>query len=74
MLAYMFGVYPLSHLLKADFPQNSIKGQICLKLDFELGEMNVKQRFFGFIGPLLVLVFLFRMWKYSTGVISKDKI
>ena len=38
MIAYDFGVYPLSHMLKADFPHNSIKGQICMKLDFELGE------------------------------------
>ena len=70
MIAYDFGVYPLSHMLKADFPQNSIKGQICMKQEFKLGEMNIKQRFFGFIGPLLLFVFMFRMWKYSTDYLK----
>ena len=47
-------------MLKDNFPGNSIKGQICMKLDFQLGEMNNKQRFFGFIGPVIFSVFTLR--------------
>ena len=60
MVSFNMGVFPLSHILKGKFPGNSIKGQICMKLDFQLGEMNNKQRFFMLIGPVIFFVFTFR--------------
>ena len=48
-------IFPLSKQLQKDFPQNSIKGQICTKIDFH--SRNSKQRIFGFILPLVMTIF-----------------
>ena len=72
MVSFNIGVFPLSHILKDNFPGNSIKGQICMKLDFQLGEMNNKQRFYGFIGPAIFCVFTFRFWRNCKAYV-KDK-
>ena len=74
MVSYNFGVFPLSHLLKGNFPGNSSKGQICMKLDLQLGEMNNKQRFYGIFGSLLLLLFIFRFWKYCTDYVKENNL
>ena len=70
MISFHIGVFPLSHILKDNFPGNSIKGQICMKLDFQLGEMNNKQRFFGFIGPVIFFVFPFRFGRNCNAYVK----
>ena len=54
MVTYGYRVFPLSQQLKGEFPQNSIKGQICLKNDFSLDEMNSKQRVNMIMFPLVI--------------------
>ena len=41
-----------------------------MKLDFQLGEMNNKQRFYWMIGPLLFLFFIFRFRKYCKDFVK----
>ena len=52
--------FPLSKQLQGGFPQNSIKGQICTKIDFHSEQMNSKQRIFGFFIPLVMTIFNLR--------------
>ena len=41
IVTYSYVVFPLAHQLKGEFPKNSTKGQICLRLDFRNEEMNL---------------------------------
>ena len=70
MAAFSYGVFPLSYQLKDNFPGNSIKGQICMKIEFKLGEENVKQRILGFVSPCVFFVFLLRFKKYCNDYVE----
>ena len=74
MVCFNIGVFPLSHILKDMFPGNSIKGQICMKLEFQLGEMNNKQRFFMFIGPVIFFVFKFRFGRNCKAYVRANNL
>ena len=50
-------IFPLSKQLKENFPENSTKGQICTRIDFNMDETNLKQRVFVFLLPMLYSVF-----------------
>ena len=58
-----FGIFPLSQQLKGSFPENSIKGQICMKLDFQLDKVNTTHRLSNLVVPTLMLVFHLRQRK-----------
>ena len=62
-VSYSYGVFPLSQQLRGEFPQNSIKGQICMKIDFQLDEMNTKHRVKTFTMPTLATIFAFLFMK-----------
>ena len=70
-------IFPLSKQLQKNFPENSIKGQICTKIDFQSEQINSKQRLLGFIAPLLMTSFNLRfkhnVSKYLRGQNLKMK-
>ena len=69
-----FGVFPLSKQLKGRFPENSIKGQICMKIDFELDNTNIKQRVYTFIIPLVLTIFLIRFNKTMKSYVKSQNL
>ena len=69
-----FGVFPLSKQMKGRFPENSIKGQICMKIDFELDETNIKQRIYTFIIPLVLTIFLVRFSKSMKNCVKRQNL
>ena len=64
-------LFPFSKQLEDNFPQNSIKGQICTKIDFQMDQTNGTQRLLSFIFPCIFAIFNFRhkrsMLTYSRG-------
>ena len=70
MISYSYGVFPLVKQLKEDFPQNCIKGQICMKIDFQIDETNLKQRVVGIIAPMVILSF---NWRFKKSLSSYTK-
>ena len=56
-VVHSYGTFPLSQQLKGGFPENSIKGQICMKLDFQLDKNNVKYRVKQGATHFLIMVF-----------------
>jgi hypothetical protein len=63
LVIYGYISFPISQLLKGDFPQKSSKGQICMKIDFQVDQMNQQQRMTSFILPLAVAIFRYRFMK-----------
>ena len=64
-------LFPLSKQLEENFPQNSIKGQICTKIHFQPDQKNLVQRLMSFIWPCILGIFNFKfkrsMLTYSQG-------
>ena len=65
-----YGVFPLAKQLKESFPQNSIKGQICMKIDFQIDEAYWKQRVFTLIAPAVMLIF---NWRFKESLLDYTK-
>ena len=57
LITISFGVFPFTHHLAGEFPQNTPKGQICLNIDFKLDEMNTKQRLTTLIVPVIIGIY-----------------
>ena len=47
--------FPLTKQIKGDFPENTIKGQICMKMEFTLDQTNLRQRIMNLIFPLIMI-------------------
>jgi hypothetical protein len=77
LICFSFVVFPFSQQLSGGFPANSIKGQICLRINFDMDVMNVKQRIISFMSPLVKGIFSLRflviMRKYAKGQCLKQK-
>ena len=58
-----FLIFPLSKLLKENFPENSAKGQVCSRIEFHMDETNLQQRLFIFLTPMLMTIFNLRFKK-----------
>ena len=59
-ISFSFGVFPFALQLRGGFPGTSTKGQICLREEFQLGEMNMKQRITSLVGQVVLLILRFR--------------
>ena len=70
LVLYGYISFPISQMLKGDFPQNSAKGQICMQSDFQVDEMNQKQRMTAFIGPFTISIFRYRFMKKLTDYVK----
>ena len=53
--AMCYIVFPLTKQMKGDFPENTIKGQICMKMEFTLDQTNLRQRIVNLIFPLIMI-------------------
>ena len=62
-VCFSYGIFPLSQQLQGGFPENSVKGQLCMKIDFDLDKMNVKQRILTFIYQIVLGYSQFRYTK-----------
>ena len=60
-VACIYGIFPLSHQIRNNFPANSRKGQLCMQLDFVANENYTKHRIKQAIFPFLVMVFICMM-------------
>ena len=56
MVCIFYGQFPFQNQIRPNFPENSIKGQICMKLDFDLDGNNEKLRVLGFY-PIIAVYF-----------------
>ena len=70
LVLYGYISFPISQMLKGDLPQNSAKGQICMQSDFQVDEMNQKQRMTAFIGPFTISIFRYRFIKKLTDYVK----
>ena len=57
----LYGIFPLSHQIRNNFPADSRKGQLCMQLDFAANENYTKHRIKQAIFPFLVMVFVCMM-------------
>ena len=69
-IAYSYGVFPFAQQVRGGFPGNSPKGQICLKMNFQLGETNLKQRIAQLIGQAVLGILRFRFMKIITRYVK----
>ena len=69
-VTYSYGVFPLSHQLRGGFPGNSTKGQICLRSNLQLGEMNLKQRIAEFAGQIVMGFLRYRFMAMVTRYVE----
>ena len=62
-VCFSYGIFPLSQQLQGGFPENSVKGQLCMKIDFDLDKMNVNQRILTFMYQIVLGYSQFRYTK-----------
>ena len=62
-------VFPLTKQIQEDFPENNIKGQICLRMEFTMDKTNLKQRIAGLIFPVLMTIFTWRFKNILTSFV-----
>ena len=67
-------IFPLSKHLHGGYPLNSIKGQICTKIDFEIDVTNTQQRVYVFIIPLVLTIFNLRFIKIMRNHINSKNL
>ena len=62
-----YTTFPLTEQLNGNFPQNSVKGQICMKMDFHYTEKgNIKHRILSLCGPFLRTFFILKFEKWTS--------
>ena len=48
--------FPFANQVEGNFPENTIKGQICMNLEFPMERTNLKQRMITLICPLIMTI------------------
>ena len=48
--------FPLTKQVEDNFPENTIKGQLCMNLEFPIERTNLKQRMMSLICPLIMTI------------------
>ena len=48
--------FPLAKQMEGNFPENTIKGQICMNMEFPIGQTNLKQRMMSLMYPLIMTI------------------